>query len=54
MADLVKADYKDLAVTFTEDGWFNATTVVDRFGKKPIEWLRLPETDVTLTLCAEG
>lgn len=45
MPDLVKADYQNLAVTFTEDGWFNATTVADRFGKKPIEWLRLPETD---------
>ncbi|WP_395701220.1 KilA-N domain-containing protein [Aquabacterium sp.] len=33
-----------LRVEFTADAWFNATTVAARFGKRPAEWLRLPET----------
>lgn len=31
-------------VEFTADGWFCATTAAARFGKRPAEWLRLPET----------
>lgn len=41
---LVKAEYHDIAVTFTEDAWFNATEVAERFGRNPHEWLRLPAT----------
>ena len=41
---LVKAEYHDIAVTFTENAWFNATAVAERFGKNPHEWLRLPAT----------
>jgi hypothetical protein len=41
---VVKAEYENLVVTFTEEGWFNATAVAERFGKNPYEWLRLPET----------
>lgn len=44
MADLVKATYHDLSVSFTEAAWFNATAVAERFGKSPVEWLRLPST----------
>lgn len=45
MIALVKVEYLDVAVSFTEDAWFNATAVADRFGKRPIDWLRLPETE---------
>jgi len=31
-------------VRFTDDGWFNATQVAARYGKRTAEWLRLPET----------
>lgn len=41
---LVRANYQDQAMTFNEDGWFNATVAATAFGKTPHEWLRLPET----------
>jgi hypothetical protein len=37
--ELVKAEYQGLAVAFTEDAWFNATAVAERFGKRPVDWL---------------
>ena len=45
MNALVQADYNDIQVVFTEDAWFNATEVAERFGKRPVDWLRLPETE---------
>lgn len=44
MPDLVKAHYQDLAVAFTDEGWFNATTVAERFGKRVNDFLSLPTT----------
>lgn len=44
MHELIKADYQGAAITFQDDGWFNATSAAKRFGKEPFEWLRLPET----------
>jgi len=44
MSALVKAEYQDVAVSFTEEAWFNATAVAERFGKAPAQWLRLPST----------
>ena len=41
---LILADYQGLRVSFTQDGWFNATVAAAKFGKRPAEWLRLPET----------
>jgi len=43
--NLVIADYQGIVVPFTEDGWFNATKVADKFGKRPVDWLRLPDTE---------
>lgn len=43
--ELVRADYQGMQVSFTEEGWFNATEISDRFGKRPIDWLRLPDTE---------
>lgn len=37
--NLVNAEYHDIAVTFTEDAWFNATMVAERFEKRPVDWL---------------
>ncbi len=34
-----------LDVTFNEQGWFSATEAAKSFGKKPAEWLRLPEAE---------
>jgi len=44
MPNLVKVDYNELAVSFTEDGWFNATKAAEKFGKRVDNWLRLDET----------
>lgn len=43
---IVNADYQGMAVSFGEDGWFNATEAAKHFGKpEPAQWLRLPETE---------
>lgn len=44
MTNLVKTEYHDIAVTFTEDAWFNATAVAERFGKRVQNWLDNQET----------
>lgn len=44
MAELVKATYHDLSVSFTEAAWFNATAVAERFGKRVNDFLSLPAT----------
>lgn len=44
MPNLITVEYQSLAVSFTDDGWFNATAPAKRFGKEPYEWIRLPET----------
>lgn len=41
---VVMADYKGLQVPFTEEGWFNATVAAAKFGRRPVDWLKLPET----------
>lgn len=44
MRELVKVAYNDMSVSFTEDAWFNATAVSERFRKRPIDWLKLAST----------
>ena len=44
MPNIVKATYQDFSVSFTEDGWFNATAVAERFGKRVNDFLSLPTT----------
>lgn len=44
MTKLVKTQFDNIAVTFSEDGWLNATAIAERFAKTPYEWLRLPAT----------
>lgn len=41
---LIKSEYDGQEVSFTEDGWFNATEVAAKFGKRPIDWINLPST----------
>ena len=41
---IVNANYNGLDVSFTGDGWFNATQAAKRFGKEPYMWLRQRET----------
>lgn len=42
---LIVASYDGERYSFRDDGWFNATEAARRFGKRPAEWLRLPETE---------
>lgn len=41
---LILANYNGLQVRFDDQGWFNATPVALRYGKRPNDWLKLPET----------
>lgn len=40
----VLAIYQGKEVAFREDGWFNATQAASRFGKRPVDWLKLDST----------
>ncbi len=54
-AALVLARYNGVDVEFTADGWFNATAVAARHGKRPADWLRLPDTERYLdALCRKS
>lgn len=44
-AKLFTMNFDSQPYTFTGAGWFNATEAAKRFGKRPIDWLRLPETE---------
>jgi hypothetical protein len=45
MSNLVTADYQGNVVAFTDDGWFHATAVAERFEKKRVnDFLVLPST----------
>lgn len=44
MGALLSVDYQGAALSFQDDGWFNATQAANKYGKAPAEWLRLPST----------
>lgn len=44
MSAVILASYNGLQVRFDDQGWFNATPVAQRYGKRPNDWLKLPET----------
>ena len=41
---IVTKDYQGHAITYQDDGWFNATQAAAKWGKAPAEWLRLAGT----------
>lgn len=45
MNHVIPIHYDGQQVRFNSDGWINATDVAKRFGKKPAEWLRLPDAE---------
>ena len=51
--NMVKSDYSGHLISFNEDGWFNATEVAARFGKRPVEWLLLPESERYISALCE-
>lgn len=42
--EIIVADYQGFAVSFTDDGWFDATAAAAKYGKRPNDWLALPAT----------
>lgn len=40
----ITLNYEGHAINITNDGWFDATTAAAKYGKKPVKWLELPET----------
>ena len=42
---LLTLDYQGMAVYASREAWFNATEIAALFGKRPVAWLRLPETE---------
>ena len=42
---IITRNYQDHAITYREDGWFNATQAAKKFGKEPHEWMRLATTE---------
>lgn len=50
MLELVKVDYEGQSISFSEDGWFNATAAAERFGKPVQHYLENAETQEYPTL----
>jgi hypothetical protein len=42
--DSIVASYGEFQVSFTAEGWFNATTASEKYGKRPVDWLSLETT----------
>ncbi|MDP1637108.1 MAG: KilA-N domain-containing protein [Candidatus Nitrotoga sp.] len=53
MTNIVKAEFDDIAVTFTEDAWFNATEVADKYNRRVTDWQNNNETQHYLSALAE-
>lgn len=50
---IVNANYNGLDVSFTGDGWFNATQAAERFNKRPNDWLNLDETKTYISALSD-
>lgn len=53
MSNIIKFDFQGSLYSFNADGWFNATEAAARFGKKPNDWLRLPDTQKYIAVLSE-
>lgn len=49
---LISLAYEGHPITIRDDGWFNATEAAAKFGRKPIDWIRLPDTERYLAALA--
>lgn len=45
MSKIIQVAFEGSAMQFNHDGWFNATVAAERFGKRPNDWLLLPDTE---------
>ena len=52
MAALITRDYAGMALSFQDDGWFNATQAAERFGRRVDHWRENQDTkDYIAALC---
>lgn len=42
---LLTLDYNGGGINANHEAWFNATEIATMFGKRPVDWLRLPDTE---------
>ncbi|WP_231647097.1 KilA-N domain-containing protein [Pantoea sp. BL1] len=49
MSNIIPIEYDGCSMRFFEDGWIDATTAAEKFGKAPNDFLRLPETDAYIS-----
>lgn len=42
--NIIKFDFNGHQVGFNDDGWINATEAASKFGRRPNDWLNLPDT----------
>lgn len=53
MNAIVKIKYEDYDQSFDDQGWFCATEAAKRYGKRPIDWIRLDDTQEYMEVLAE-
>lgn len=44
MVKLIKAEFHGQLMQFNNDGWFNATTAAEKFGKRTVDWLHTADS----------
>ncbi|MDT4861502.1 KilA-N domain protein [compost metagenome] len=54
MNNVIPFHYQGQAVRFNSDGWINATDVAKRYGKRPVDWLRLPASQSYMAALARA
>ena len=54
MSNVIPFRYQGQPVRFNADGWINATEAARPFGKRPVDWLRLNETQEYIAAMAEA
>jgi hypothetical protein len=50
----IEREYEGLPVSFSVEGWINATEIAKRFGKRPVDWLKQDETRQYLAALGEA
>jgi len=50
---VVTANYQDVPVSFTGDGWFNATVAAEKHGKRVADWLENQDTKEYISALAK-
>lgn len=51
---LISLAYEGHPITIRDDGWFNATEAAQKWGKRPVDWLRQDETTVYINAMAKA